>query len=48
VWEQRLTGGNLPQVSKSTSGRIFDFAWTRDGKALRLAKRDVTQDVLMI
>lgn len=36
VWEQRLAGGEPKQVTNFTSGQIFDFAWTRDGKKLPL------------
>jgi Tol biopolymer transport system component len=48
VWEQRLTGGEPRQVTNFTSGRIFDFEWTRDGKTLLLAKGELTRDVVMI
>jgi eukaryotic-like serine/threonine-protein kinase len=48
VWEQKLTRGEPRQVTNFSSGQIFDFAWTRDGKTLLLAKGDVTRDVVMI
>jgi hypothetical protein len=48
VWEQRLTGGEPRLVTNFTSGRIFDFEWTRDGKTLLLAKGELTRDVVMI
>jgi hypothetical protein len=31
-----------------TSGHIFDFAWTRDGKQLLLSKGEETSDVLLV
>jgi hypothetical protein len=48
VWEQPLTGGPPRQVTDFTSGHIFDFAWTRDGKQLLLAKGEQTSDVLLV
>ena len=48
IWEQPLAGGAPRQVTNFTSGRIFDFAWSRDGKQLFLAKGDVTSDVVLI
>jgi len=48
VWEQELAGGEPKQFTNFTSGRIFDFAWTRDGKTLLLAKGEVARDVVLI
>jgi Tol biopolymer transport system component len=48
VWEQPLAGGPPRQVTDFTSGQIFDFAWTRDGKQLLLAKGEESSDVLLI
>ena len=48
VWEQPLSGGPPRQVTHFTSGRIFDFSWTRDGKQLLLSKGDITSDVVLI
>src|SRR5271165_2686497 len=48
IWEQPIAGGAPRQVTNFTSGRIFDFAWTRDGKQLLLAKGEVTSDVVLI
>ena len=48
VWEQKLAGGEPAQVTNFTSGKIFDFSWTRDGKTLLLTKGNVTKDVVMI
>lgn len=47
VWEQPLTGGQPRQVTSFTSGQIFDFSWTRDGKKLLLAKGEITSDVVL-
>jgi serine/threonine protein kinase len=48
VWEQPLAGGELRQITNFTSGRIFSFSWTRDGKQLLLAKGESTSDVVLI
>ena len=48
VWEQRLAGGEPRQITKFSSGRIFDFSWTRDGKQLLLAKGETASDVVVI
>ncbi len=48
LWEQPLTGGEPRQITNFTSGRIFDFAWTRDGKRLLFAKGNQTSDVILI
>ena len=48
VWEQPLTGGPPQQVTNFTSGLIFDFAWTRDGSQLLLAKGEKSSDVILI
>jgi Tol biopolymer transport system component len=48
VWEQPLAGGAPHPVTDFTSGRIFDFAWSRDGKELLLAKGEETSDVVLI
>jgi serine/threonine protein kinase/dipeptidyl aminopeptidase/acylaminoacyl peptidase len=48
VWEQPLAGGAPRQVTSFTSGLIFDFAWTRDGKNLLVARGERTSDVVLI
>jgi eukaryotic-like serine/threonine-protein kinase len=48
VWEQPLAGGAPHPVTDFTSGHIFDFAWSRDGKELLLAKGEQTSDVVLI
>lgn len=48
IWEQRLKGGEPRQITNFTSGSMFDFAWSRDGKQLYLAKGDVSSDVILI
>ena len=48
IWEQPLTGGPPHQLTKFTTGRIFDFRWTADGKHLLLSLGDVTSDVVLL
>ena len=48
VWEQPLAGGAPRQVTNFTSGLIFDFAWTRDGKNLLVARGENTSDAVLI
>jgi serine/threonine protein kinase/dipeptidyl aminopeptidase/acylaminoacyl peptidase len=48
VWEQRLDGSAPRPVTDFTSGHIFDFSWSRDGKELLLAKGEQTSDVVLV
>jgi len=48
IWEQPLTNDEQHPVTSFTSGRIFDFAWSRDGKQLIVAKGNQTSDVILI
>jgi Tol biopolymer transport system component len=48
VWEQSLSGGDPHQYTHFTSGLIFDFSWSRDGKQMLLSRGDRTSDVVMI
>jgi serine/threonine protein kinase/Tol biopolymer transport system component len=48
IWEQPVAGGPRRQVTNFTSGLIFDFDWSRDGKLLYLAKGEKNSDVILI
>jgi eukaryotic-like serine/threonine-protein kinase len=48
VWEQPLAGGKRKQLTKFTSGRIFDFNWSSDHRRLLLTRGDVTSDVILL
>jgi len=48
VWEQPLIGGEPRQVTNFPSGRIFDFAWSREGRQLLLTKGNQSSDVILI
>jgi Tol biopolymer transport system component len=48
VWEQPLNGDKPHPITNFTSGRIFGFAWSRDGKQLYIAKGENVSDVVLI
>jgi serine/threonine protein kinase len=48
VWEIPLGGGPPRQITTFSSGIIFDFSWSRDGKQLFLSRGENTRDVIMI
>jgi Tol biopolymer transport system component len=48
IWEQPLAGGPPRLVTNFTSGLIFNFSWTRDGKQLLLSKGEDTSDVILL
>jgi eukaryotic-like serine/threonine-protein kinase len=48
LWEQPLTGGDPHQLTKFTAGRIFDYAWSRDGKQLFLTRGNDNNDVILM
>jgi hypothetical protein len=47
VWEQPLSGGEARQRTDFTSGCIFGFCWSRDGKQLLIGKGSDTRDVVL-
>ena len=48
IWEQPIAGGPRRQITNFTSGHIFDFDWSRDGRQLFLAKGELNSDVILI
>ena len=48
VWERPLASGEPRPVTNFTSGLLFDFAWSRDGSRLFLAKGENTSDIILI
>jgi TolB protein len=44
LWEQPLVGGKPKQLTRYTSGKIFDFNWSADGKRLLLTRGESTSD----
>jgi len=48
IWSLPLAGGPVKQLTHFDSGLIFDFAWSRDGKRLALARGRSDSDVVLI
>ena len=48
IWEQPVAGGSRRQITNFSSGLIFDFSWSRDGKDLLLAKGENDTDVILL
>jgi len=48
IWEQPLAGGDPHPITNFTSGRIFGFDWSKDGKNLSLARGEIHSDVVLI
>ena len=48
VWQQPLSGGDPHPITDFTSEHIYNFAWTRDGKKLLLARGNNVRDVVLI
>ncbi len=48
LWEQPIAGGEIRQVTNFTSGHIFGFNWSEDGKDLFVARGEMRSDVVLI
>ena len=48
IWRQPLSGGAPIQVTHSSVGRIFTFAWSPDGKWLSLGIGVDRSDVVLM
>ena len=48
IWEQPLAGGQPTQLTKFTSGQIFDFTWSQDRKQLLLTRGETTTDIVLL
>ena len=48
IWEQPLSGEKAHPITNFTSGRIFNFAWSKDGKDLLLVRGEITNDVVVM
>lgn len=48
IWEQSLDGSQPRQLTRFSSGRIFDFSWSPDGKRLVLCRGEVSSDVVLL
>jgi Tol biopolymer transport system component len=48
LWVRDFQGGAPSQLTHFTSGRIFAFAWSRQGERLAVARGERTSDVVVI
>src|SRR5215472_5670403 len=48
IWLQPLSGGEPIQLTKFTTGDMFAFAWSRDGKQLAFSRGQRKTDVVMM
>jgi eukaryotic-like serine/threonine-protein kinase len=48
IWAQPIDGGPPRQLTDFTAGQIFNFAWSKDGRQLALARGSQTSDVVLI
>lgn len=48
IWRQPIDGGPPVQVTKFETGRIFNFAYSPDGKQLALSRGSLNSDVVLI
>ena len=48
LWRQPLSGGQPKQITNFTSGLIFGFSWSRDGKQLAMARGSRSSDIILI
>lgn len=48
LWEQPIAGGAGRQVTNFTSGQIWDFQWSPDGKSLGVVRGSTESDVVLL
>ena len=48
IWRQPIDGGPPVQITRFETGRISNFAYSRDGKQLALSRRTLNSDVVLI
>ena len=48
IWRQPISGGAPKQLSNFRDLRIWNFAWSRDGKRIALSRGSAERDVLLI
>jgi Tol biopolymer transport system component len=48
IWEQPLAGGEIIPLTKFTSGEVFAFSWSQDGKQLAFSRGQNRSDVIMM
>jgi len=48
LWMQPLAGGAPKPITDFKADRVFDFAWSRDGKQLAVSRGRVNRDVVLL
>ena len=48
VWEVPFSGGNPKQLTHFTSGEVYDYGWSPDGKDLFLARGEFGGDPVLL
>jgi len=48
IIQQPLSGGPAHPITRYTSGQIFDFNWTPDGKRLLICRGETSTDVVLV
>jgi Tol biopolymer transport system component len=48
LWKQPISGGPPREITNFTTGTIFSFAWSRDGKRLAVVRGSRSNDVVLI
>jgi Tol biopolymer transport system component len=48
IWRQPLAGGAPKQLTHFSSGLIYCFAWSPDGKNLAVARGNQTADIVLL
>ena len=48
IWRQPIAGGPPKQITNFTSGLMFSFSWSLDGKQLAVARGSRTSDIILI
>lgn len=48
LWEQSVNSGAARQITRFSSGKIFDFQWSLDGKQLYLCRGAISADAILI
>jgi Tol biopolymer transport system component len=48
IWEQSVAGGNPRQLTRFSSGQIFDFTWSADHGQLLITRGSVSSDIVLL
>jgi DNA-binding winged helix-turn-helix (wHTH) protein/Tol biopolymer transport system component len=48
IWEQPLAGGEPKQITRFTSGHMFDFNWSSDSMRLVMTRGSISSNVVLL